>query len=131
MNELGLGDGAENEYDEPVAIPFFIENGIKIQSVCCGRYHSLALSEQHVVYSWGKNGDGECGMEKSGNQGPSGRTFRASRRLNTTISIPTKVDIPSDAQIITIRCGVYHSGCMSATQEVFLWGSNEDSECCV
>lgn len=117
VNELGLGDGAEMKYDEAVPIPFFNENGVKIQSVCCGYGHSLALSEQHVVYAWGRNDDGQCGMENTENQ--------------DSISIPTKVDIPSDAQIVTIKCGLLHSGCMTASQEVFLWGLNEENECCV
>merc|ERR1712129_291349 len=48
-NELGLGRGAEWDYKKPVLIPYFNEQKINIQSVCCGQKHSLALSDQHVV----------------------------------------------------------------------------------
>ena len=34
----------------------------KITSVQCGASHSLALSDRGVVYSWGKNSQGQCGV---------------------------------------------------------------------
>ena len=30
--------------------------------MCCGADHSLALSDQHVVYGWCDNDYGQCGM---------------------------------------------------------------------
>ncbi len=49
----------------------------------------------------------------------------------TFVDTPTPVDVPSGAHIVSIKCGKFHSGCMSADHQAFLWGFNEDNECCV
>ncbi len=36
----------------------------QIIDICCGRYHSLVLTNSGEVYSWGRNEDGQIGMEE-------------------------------------------------------------------
>lgn len=35
----------------------------KILNICCGSEHTLALSENGNVYSWGNNAYGQCGQK--------------------------------------------------------------------
>jgi E3 ubiquitin-protein ligase HERC3 len=34
----------------------------KISSVQCGASHSLALTDRGLIYCWGKNSQGQCGL---------------------------------------------------------------------
>lgn len=55
------GNVYEFDYLEPDSaemIPFFHENKVKIESICCGQFHYLALSEEKKMYSWGQNEQG-------------------------------------------------------------------------
>ncbi len=122
-NQLGLGAQSRQQRRmpnvTPVVIPFFDQNKIRIRSVCCGEGHSLEMSDQHVVYGWGRNKHGQCGMASPG------------KPRHEFVHTPSAIDIPSDADIVCIKCGASHSGCMSADQQVFLWGNNKRHECCV
>ena len=80
------------------------------------------MSRQHGVYGWGLNYQGQCGVRNVKNV--------ESEALREDVRVPTAIDIPSDADIVSIKCGFSHSGCMSADHEVFLWGRNENNECC-
>ncbi|EGG22456.1 regulator of chromosome condensation domain-containing protein [Cavenderia fasciculata] len=57
---LGLGNNTINRY-VPTLIPFFAENRIKVDQVSCGGAHSLLLTTDGRVYSWGCGEDGKLG----------------------------------------------------------------------
>lgn len=54
------------EFKEIIFTPKKIKtlNGVRIIQVSCGDYHSLALSEDGQVFSWGKNSQGQLGLGK-------------------------------------------------------------------
>lgn len=117
-NQLGLGGDAENQYSEPVLIPFFKEKGImiSIRNISCGDYHCLALSDKHAVYGWGDNEYAQCGVSDGQNR--------------ESVHTPELVHFPSDVDIVRIECGTNHSGCISSDNAVFLWGDNQYRQCC-
>ena len=130
--QLGLGDDADEHYPiqipidpnaqicdtdlEAVRIPFFKKMSIRIESVRCGSEHTLALSNDHAVYGWGRNKDGQCGVSNGQN-----------RKI---IHSPERIDFPTQTDIERIDCGLSHSGCISSDNEVFLWGCNQNNRCC-
>ncbi|KAF2077068.1 hypothetical protein CYY_001635 [Polysphondylium violaceum] len=57
---LGLGDNTSDR-DTPTLIEYFKENNIKIVKVAAGGSHSLALSQDNQVYSWGNGANGKLG----------------------------------------------------------------------
>lgn len=55
---LGAGNIDSNE---PLKIDYFSENNIRIRDISCGSHHTLVLTEDNKVYSWGKGSEGQLG----------------------------------------------------------------------
>ncbi|XP_059113876.1 E3 ISG15--protein ligase Herc6-like [Peromyscus eremicus] len=82
--------------------------GIKIIQVSCGHYHSLALSEDGQVFSWGKNSQGQLGLGKN---------------IQSQAS-PQKVKYLEGIPLAQVAAGGNHSFALSLTGTSFGWGSN-------
>ena len=112
--KLGLGDEATFVWT-PTEIVYFKENGIKIVDVKCGYAHTLALSDDGRVFSWGLNEYGQLGDASA-----------------TNCSTPQYVDFFDGLFVIDgIECGYSHSFCRTECGEHFSFGSNYDGECLV
>ncbi|XP_047711475.1 probable E3 ubiquitin-protein ligase HERC6 isoform X4 [Prionailurus viverrinus] len=103
--QLGIG-----EFKEINLIPQKIKTltGIKIIQVSCGNYHSLALSEDGQVFSWGSNSHGQLGL---GKELPSQASPQRVRSLD---GIP----------LAQVAAGGAHSFALSLSGTSFGWGSN-------
>ncbi|XP_036038711.1 probable E3 ubiquitin-protein ligase HERC6 isoform X2 [Onychomys torridus] len=82
--------------------------GIKIIQVSCGHYHSLALSEDGQVFSWGSNSQGQLGL---------GKNFPSQ-------ASPQKVKELEGIPLAHVAAGGNHSFALSLTRTSFGWGSN-------
>nr|XP_035978617.1 probable E3 ubiquitin-protein ligase HERC6 isoform X2 [Halichoerus grypus] len=103
--QLGVG-----EFKEINLIPRKIKTltGIKIIQVSCGHYHSLALSEDGQLFSWGSNSHGQLGL---GKEHPSQASPQRVRSLD---GIP----------LTQVAAGGAHSFALSLSGASFGWGSN-------
>ncbi len=54
---LGHGNETSISHNEPKLVEYFKKNNIKIKKTCLGDYHSLALSTDGSLYSWGFGGE--------------------------------------------------------------------------
>ncbi|KAK6589566.1 hypothetical protein RS030_203126 [Cryptosporidium xiaoi] len=93
--------------EEPLSIP------LNVESVSCGVDHSLALTENGIVYCWGSNEFGQCGCDATRCQ----------------ISTPTPISLPADwksTKITLSRTGAFHSVAVTKENEVLVWGRGED-----
>jgi hypothetical protein len=78
----------------------------KVKAISCGGYHSLALTSNGRVYSWGYNGNGQLGQGK----------IKAS---------PTPRLLGLRGSIITgICCGLEHSILLEDSGAIFTFGNN-------
>ncbi|KAL7982105.1 hypothetical protein Chor_001162 [Crotalus horridus] len=75
--------------------------------ISCGKEHSLAISNQGRVFSWGAGGFGQLGTGILENS-----------------LIPKKIDSLSMYNVIQIACGQYHSIALTKDGRVFSWGQN-------
>jgi alpha-tubulin suppressor-like RCC1 family protein len=98
-----------NGYDMPQLIPHFNDTlySEKIIDVACGRNHSLALTENGEVYTWGKKKSGED-ME--------------SCEILMDLS-PRKLNI-SNEKVKAVSCGAGHSLALTENGHVYSWGRN-------
>ncbi|XP_036996962.2 probable E3 ubiquitin-protein ligase HERC6 isoform X1 [Artibeus jamaicensis] len=80
----------------------------KIIQVSCGDYHSLALSEDGQVFSWGKNSHGQLGL---GKDVPS---QASPQRVKSLEGIP----------LAQVAAGGAHSFALSLSGTSFGWGNN-------
>ena len=104
-----LGNGSNN-YDkpEPVDMTAMSIEDFDIVSIAVGREHSLALDDKGVVWSWGRNNNGQLGI---GN------------RVNKTT--PIKTDLSKiDNAIIQLAAGDYHTLALDAEGNLWSWGDN-------
>ena len=49
--------------NQPFNVSCFAENNIAIIDISCGKKHTLALSDQGIIFSWGSNEFGQLGLE--------------------------------------------------------------------
>jgi alpha-tubulin suppressor-like RCC1 family protein len=58
---LGIGDN-ETDYCTPIPLPFASEVGTwRVKAIACGSFHTCAVTDVGLLYSWGNGGDGQLG----------------------------------------------------------------------
>ncbi|XP_070804586.1 probable E3 ubiquitin-protein ligase HERC6 [Pituophis catenifer annectens] len=82
-----------------------------IISISCGKEHSLAISSQGKVFSWGAGGFEQLGTG----------------RLKDS-STPTKIYSLSMYNVIQVACGHYHSIALTKDGRLFSWGQNSHGQ---
>ncbi|XP_029010160.1 probable E3 ubiquitin-protein ligase HERC3 isoform X2 [Betta splendens] len=82
--------------------------GIAVSQVACGSQHSLALTKDGRVYTWGQGSRGQLGM--------------GTRRLGA--SPPQHLRALSGIPLVQIAAGGEQSFCLSVSGAVFSWGRN-------
>uniref|UniRef100_A0A2K5S1T3 HECT and RLD domain containing E3 ubiquitin protein ligase family member 6 n=1 Tax=Cebus imitator TaxID=2715852 RepID=A0A2K5S1T3_CEBIM len=107
--QLGIGEFKEINFT-PKKITAL--TGIKIIQVSCGHYHSLALSKDSQVFSWGKNSHGQLGL---GKEFPS---QASPQRVRSLEGIP----------LAQVAAGGAHSFALSLCGTSFGWGSNSSGQ---
>jgi len=99
--QLGLGDH-NDQY-----MPRLIEalDGKDIVAISCGSGHSLTLTSEGAILSWGRGDDGRLG------HGDQGWKYEP----NLVSAIKTK-------RIVFITCGSYHTAAVTHEGELYTWG---------
>lgn len=83
-------------------INFFEKN--KIIDISCGEFHSISLTKENKVYSWGGNLNNKLGQD------------------NNIYLKPSIIKSLSLNKITQISCGEYHTIALSNNNEIFSWG---------
>ncbi len=111
-----LGNGTTAKSNVPVNITQYIgvDTSDKIVQVSAGYYHTIALSENGQVYTWGSNAYGELGNG-------------ASENSNLPINITSKFKLTDD-KIIQVSAGYYHTIALSENGKVYTWGRNSSGQ---
>ncbi|KAG1662456.1 E3 ubiquitin-protein ligase HERC2 [Nymphon striatum] len=94
---------------DSVCVPTLIEGlqhvMVKRVAVNSGGKHSIALTVEGEVYSWGEGDDGKLGH---GNR--------------NSLDSPKRIDSLRGKEIIDIACGGAHSACTTRAGELYTWG---------
>uniref|UniRef100_UPI00398EB717 probable E3 ubiquitin-protein ligase HERC6 n=1 Tax=Pristiophorus japonicus TaxID=55135 RepID=UPI00398EB717 len=106
--QLGNGD-CQRIVSRPRRVEGF---RVPIVQITCGRYHSLALSRDSAVYSWGQNSYGQLGL------GEGIYTQLRPQRVTSLTGIP----------VAQIAAGGRHSFALSLSGAVFGWGKNDHGQ---
>eukprot|EP00005_Dracoamoeba_jomungandri_P014069 CAMPEP_0174276782 /NCGR_PEP_ID=MMETSP0439-20130205/60577_1 /TAXON_ID=0 /ORGANISM="Stereomyxa ramosa, Strain Chinc5" /LENGTH=831 /DNA_ID=CAMNT_0015369049 /DNA_START=140 /DNA_END=2635 /DNA_ORIENTATION=- len=104
--QLGAGYGFV-DYVSPRLIPKLSD--VKIIHIAVGANHNLALSDKDKIYAWGENGDGQTGLEKKIGD----------------VDEPMLIESMQRKRIVKIFAGYSHSGAISKSGLLYIWGSNE------
>ncbi len=87
----------------------FIRKKLFINDICCGTYHSLALTSSGDIYSWGANKYGQIGIGSDRDCQPK----------------PKKMKYSTNEKFKAISYGCYHSMALTEDGRVFACGYNE------
>jgi hypothetical protein len=98
---VGHGDAGAS-YTLPTLVAAMA--GVRVRSVAAGHHHSLALSWDGRVYSWGKNDHGELGH-------------------GDTVFRPSPVLVEGLEGVCSIAAAVDHSYAVTQSGDVFHWGT--------
>jgi len=71
---------------------------IRVNNVSCGLYHSMAVTDDGELYSWGLGAYGQLGHSDA-----------------KDCIIPTKVEAMEGQAVLGTSCGLYHSAAVSAS----------------
>lgn len=107
MGQLGLGED-DMEKKRPALVP--ILEKIDIVDICAGGMHSLCLTKNGEIYSFGCNDEGALGRDSS---------------EEGSECTPKIIDLPG--KCVKISAGDSHSACLMKDGRVFAWGSFRDS----
>lgn len=105
--DIGLGDDQPLEIKKPRRVPIFDFGGLvgnRILKIACGGMHTVALSNQGKVFTWGCNDEGALGRPGA---------------ENTPLEVANTLLIP----VTDISAGDCHSVAYNQSlNQVYLWG---------
>eukprot|EP01060_Flectonema_neradi_P034948 TRINITY_DN6279_c0_g1_i1.p1 TRINITY_DN6279_c0_g1~~TRINITY_DN6279_c0_g1_i1.p1 ORF type:complete len:957 (+),score=177.36 TRINITY_DN6279_c0_g1_i1:1-2871(+) len=105
--QLGLG----HKTSTTTPTPIYSLSGSEVVQMACGDEHSLVLTTDNKVYSWGRNDRGQLGLGTTNDQ-----------------DTPWVMTSLSDVVVTVIKAGAYHNACLSAAGEVLVWGCNRSHQ---
>jgi uncharacterized repeat protein (TIGR02543 family) len=106
-----LGDGSTTNRSSPTLINFSgLQDGETIQTVIAGSFHSLALTTNSRIYTWGTNSYGQLGDGTTINR-PSPKLIEIS-------------GLQDGETVLTVNAGALHSLALTTTGRIYTWGYN-------
>jgi len=107
-----LGDGTEINKLTPFEITsyFVLEEAEIITELAFGYHHSMALSSNGRIFTWGLNNDGQLGSGDFGS-------------LNIPTDVTSFLALDEGEYVTMIASGNYHTGVITSKQRILMWGS--------
>jgi len=110
-NKGALGTGDTEDSMLPRRIPTF-GSSILVRNVCCGGYHTLALTADRRVYAWGRGEFGQLGLGHDNNE-----------------TEPKLIESLATAGRVTVlAAGENHSLACLDSGEVYSWGYGQQGQ---
>ncbi|KAJ0088207.1 hypothetical protein Patl1_33075 [Pistacia atlantica] len=106
---FGIGESDKVGGWRPKPIPS-LEDVLIIQ-LASGGYHSLALTDEGKVLSWGYGGHGQLGHSSTENQ-----------------KVPVVIEALVDERVVYITCGGSSSAAITDKGKLYMWGNAKDSQ---
>jgi alpha-tubulin suppressor-like RCC1 family protein len=110
---LGTGDNSDSLTPTPINAELVAADDHIVQ-IAAGWDHSLALTQQGAILSWGRNQSGQLGHSDSYID------MYSMEDLPRPVKIP---DLPNNAKITSIATGNARSLCVSDSGDVWIWGA--------
>lgn len=99
--QLGLGDASDQE--EPTYVDAL--RGVGVAQIACGSGHTVVLTTQGDVYTWGRGDDGRLGHGEN--------MWKYVPRLTLALR---------GRNMVQVTCGSYHTAAVTSTGDLYTWG---------
>ncbi|CAK4634491.1 unnamed protein product [Aphanomyces euteiches] len=106
-NALGLGPSTGKNVTLPTLIETFIDDGVRMQAVDCGDSHTVALSADGEIWTWGLGDNGRLGNGEL-----------------ISLDYPEPVEYFDTMNCVAIAAGRSFTMALSEDGRVFGWGKN-------
>ncbi|CAR28802.1 ZYRO0F12298p [Zygosaccharomyces rouxii] len=111
-----LGNGTA-ESPQPTFTQAWDLKGLKVKMVASSDHHTLVLTEDDAVYSWGWNAYGQSGQSL-------GKKSDDKNVNKITVSSPKRINFLDNDAITFVACSKIHSCAATASGNIILWGLN-------
>lgn len=111
-----LGTGDTRSIDSPTSITTAFEGKV-VQIAALGN-HSLALTEDGRIYSWGQNNHGQVGNGRIGD----------GYDVLSPIDITNSLGLPAGTQVIEVYAAWESSFALTNDGRIFAWGANNQGQ---
>jgi len=99
--QLGIGDTSDQ--DEPTYVDAL--RGVGVRQIACGSGHTVVLTTDGEVYTWGRGDDGRLG------HGDNGWKY-----------VPRIAQSLAGQVIVQVTCGSYHTAAVASNGDLYTWG---------
>ncbi|ETV70836.1 hypothetical protein, variant [Aphanomyces astaci] len=104
---LGLGPSDGQNVTLPTLVETFIDDGVRVQAVDCGDSHTVALSADGEIWTWGRGDNGRLGNGEL-----------------ISLDFPEPLDFFDSMTCVAIAAGRSFSLALRDDGRVFGWGKN-------
>ncbi|CAG2113682.1 unnamed protein product [Medioppia subpectinata] len=116
--QIGIGSVEDVLTPQSIKIQSNALQPKEVEDISCGDNHSLVLTIDGLIYSFGANDRRQCGQTE-------GQLVC----VPTIVSIEIQVNgVPIDVKFKSIACGRNHSCGLSDTGTAYVWGSNDSQQ---
>lgn len=112
-----LGHGNEDIKMHPCVVEGLLR--VVVRAIAASESHSLAVTVEGDLYSWGSDRFGQLGL------GTVGGPTDASNRI---VTAPRRVDSLRKMAVVTAAAGEAHSLCYTKDGDLYVWGSNQHGQ---
>ena len=110
-----LGHGNEEAQIQPSIIEGLLK--VTVRAIAASENHSLAVTAEGDLYSWGSDRFGQLGLGGNSND--------SAARIWTS---PKRVDALKKMVVVGIAAGEAHSLCFTDDGDIYAWGSNQHGQ---
>ena len=110
FGQLGQTEITNQALPTRIALPLM---NIPVVEISCGWQHTLAVTSNGFLYSWGLNINGQLGLGDY-----------------TDRDTPTFVESMIGQNIVKVAAGHSHSAMITDSNKLYTWGANPDSRLC-
>jgi alpha-tubulin suppressor-like RCC1 family protein len=119
---LGHGDEQKIDYSTPKRVEYFVNKGKKIQEAKAGKYHTVALTEDGEVYTFGYGGKvGYFSWLVAQEVGALGHGDRKPYFIPKKVEFFNKIE----SKVVQIVAGLYHSAALTEDGDLYVWGRGQ------
>ncbi|XP_024138388.1 probable E3 ubiquitin-protein ligase HERC4 [Oryzias melastigma] len=109
LSDTGVVFYVDSTHPPYTPSPMEALKGIRVTQIACGSQHTVVLSKDGQVYTWGQDSRGQLGLGKDG----------------SSISSPQHVRSLSSMPLVQVSAGGEQSFALSESGSVFGWGRND------